>query len=83
MEALMRGRTTFIIAHRLSTIRKSNRILLIQDGRIAEQGTHSELLRKRGQYYHLYTQQFRHDLEVEYGVLEKIDENKAEQVTAD
>jgi ATP-binding cassette subfamily B protein len=83
MEALMRGRTTFIIAHRLSTIRKSNRILLIQDGRIAEQGTHSELLRKQGQYYHLYTQQFRHDLEVEYGVLEKIDENKAEQVTAD
>ena len=81
MEALMRGRTTFIIAHRLSTIRKSNRILLIQDGRIAEQGTHSELLWKRGQYYHLYTQQFRHDLEVEYGVTEKIEESNTEQVT--
>jgi ATP-binding cassette subfamily B protein len=83
MEALMRGRTTFIIAHRLSTIRKSNRILLIQDGRIAEQGTHSELLRQRGQYYRLYTQQFRHDLEVEYGVMEKIEENKEEQITTE
>ena len=70
MEALMKERTTFIIAHRLSTIRKSNRILVIQDGRITEQGTHNELLRVRGQYYTLYTQQFRHDLEAQYGVTE-------------
>ena len=70
MEALMKGRTTFIIAHRLSTIRQANRILVIQDGRIAEQGTHAELLGIRGHYYHLYTQQFRHDLELQYGVSE-------------
>ena len=72
MEALMKDRTTFIIAHRLSTVRKSNRILVIQDGRISEQGTHNELLRKRGQYYTLYTQQFRHDLETRYGVTEEV-----------
>ncbi len=70
MENLMRGRTTFIIAHRLSTIRRANRILVIEDGRIAEHGTHTELLRQRGHYYRLYTQQFRHELEVHYGVVE-------------
>jgi ATP-binding cassette subfamily B protein len=68
MEALMRGRTTFIIAHRLSTIRRADRILVIQDGRIAEQGTHAELLRMKGHYFRMYTQQFRHELEVQYGV---------------
>ena len=67
----MRGRTTFIIAHRLSTIRRANRILVIQDGRIAEQGTHAELLRQRGHYFRLYTQQFRHELEVQYGVADE------------
>lgn len=66
MEHLMEGRTSFIIAHRLSTIRKADRILVIEDGRIAEIGSHSELLRKRGHYYSLYTQQFRHELEKEY-----------------
>lgn len=70
MENLMRGRTTFIIAHRLSTIRRANRILVIQDGRIAEHGTHAELLHQRGHYFRLYTQQFRHELEVQYGVAE-------------
>ena len=79
----MKDRTTFIIAHRLSTIRKSNRILVIQEGRIAEQGTHTQLLHQRGQYYRLYTQQFRHDLEVEYGVAEKMEENKEETVPAE
>jgi ATP-binding cassette, subfamily B, bacterial len=68
MEALMQGRTSFVIAHRLSTIRRADRILVIEDGRIAEQGTHAELLRERGHYYRLYTQQFRHQLEVQYGV---------------
>jgi ATP-binding cassette subfamily B protein len=79
MENLMRGRTTFIIAHRLSTIRRANRILVIEDGRIAEHGTHAELLRQRGHYYRLYTQQFRHELEVQYGVVEPpapVDENQ-------
>jgi ATP-binding cassette subfamily B protein len=70
MEALMRGRTTFIIAHRLSTIRRANRILVIQDGHIAEQGTHSKLLHQRGEYYRLYTQQIRRELEVQYGVVD-------------
>lgn len=59
MEALMRGRTSFIIAHRLSTIKRADRILVIDGGRIVEQGTHAELLRLRGHYYRLYTRQFR------------------------
>jgi len=71
MEALMKGRTTFIIAHRLSTIRRADRILIIENGQIAEQGTHHELLQQRGKYYSLYTQQFRRELEVQYGVAEK------------
>lgn len=70
MEALMRGRTSFVIAHRLSTIRRADRILVIEAGRIAEQGTHAQLLQKRGQYYRLYTQQFRRQLEVQYGMVD-------------
>lgn len=66
MESLMEGRTSVIIAHRLSTIRKADRIIVIEDGRIAEMGTHADLLRARGHYYRLYTQQFRHELEQEY-----------------
>ena len=61
MEALMKGRTSFIIAHRLSTIKRADRILFIDDGRIAEMGTHAELLRSRGRYYRLYVQQFREE----------------------
>ena len=72
MEALMQGRTSFVIAHRLSTIRKANRILVIEDGRIAEQGSHAELLKQRGHYYRLYTQQFRHELETQYGFDEAV-----------
>lgn len=84
MEALMQGRTSFVIAHRLSTIRRANRILVIEDGRIAEQGTHAELLRKRGHYYRLYTQQFRHELEVAYGVAEQEEmKEEREAVAAD
>lgn len=66
MESLMQGRTSVIIAHRLSTIRKADRILVIENGQIAEMGTHSELLRARGHYYRLYTQQFRQELEQAY-----------------
>lgn len=83
MEALMKGRTSFVIAHRLSTIRRANRILVIENGRIAEQGTHAELLRARGHYYRLYTQQFRHELEVQYGVTEEAEENVRKNVSAD
>ena len=59
MESVMAGRTSFIIAHRLSTIRKADRILVIDDGRITEQGSHAQLIRQRGHYYNLYTKQFR------------------------
>lgn len=57
--ALMKGRTSFVIAHRLSTIRTADRIVVIHDGRIVEQGTHDELLAARGFYWRLYTSQFR------------------------
>ena len=56
---LMKGRTTFVIAHRLSTIRKANQILVIEDGQIAEQGTHEELIKTEGRYFQLYTYQVR------------------------
>lgn len=66
MEALMKDRTSFVIAHRLSTIRRADRILVIEDGRIAEMGTHAELLRLGGRYHALYTRQYRRALEQEY-----------------
>ncbi|MCG8513877.1 MAG: ABC transporter ATP-binding protein/permease [Halanaerobiales bacterium] len=55
---LLEGRTSFIIAHRLSTIRSADRILVIQDGRITEEGNHQQLLKEKGYYYRLYTNQF-------------------------
>jgi subfamily B ATP-binding cassette protein MsbA len=58
---LMQGRTTFVIAHRLSTIRKADQILVIEDGRILERGTHDELYAMGGRYFDLYTRQ--HGLE--------------------
>jgi ATP-binding cassette subfamily B protein len=67
METLMRGRTSFVIAHRLSTIRRADRILVIEGGRITEEGSHAELLRQRGHYYKLYTQQFKYEREQELG----------------
>jgi ATP-binding cassette subfamily B protein len=70
MENLMAGRTSFVIAHRLSTIKKADRILVIKDGAIIEDGSHAELLRQRGHYYRLYTSQFRSELEQEYSPLE-------------
>lgn len=69
MEVLMNGRTSFIIAHRLSTIKKADRILVIENGAIAEIGTHPELLRKGGKYYHLYTRQFRNQMSEAYNPL--------------
>ncbi|NNK12099.1 MAG: ABC transporter ATP-binding protein [Flavobacteriaceae bacterium] len=59
LAALTKGRTTFIIAHRLSTIRKADQILVIEAGRIAETGTHDELIEKEGRYYNLFTYQAR------------------------
>jgi ATP-binding cassette subfamily B protein len=66
MEALMQGRTSFVIAHRLSTIKRADRIILIEGGRIAEIGTHAELISKHGQYYRLYTQQFKFEKDQKY-----------------
>jgi subfamily B ATP-binding cassette protein MsbA len=59
LNGLMKDRTTFVIAHRLSTIRQADQILVIEEGRIAEQGKHDELLEKQGRYYELFTYQSR------------------------
>lgn len=59
MERLLKNRTAFIIAHRLSTIRNAHKILVVEDGVIREEGSHTELLRQRGHYFDLYTSQFR------------------------
>ena len=59
LDALMQGRTSFVIAHRLSTILNADRIIVLKDGRIVEQGKHAELLALGGEYKHLYEQQFR------------------------
>ena len=57
-ELLLKGRTSFLIAHRLSTIRRADRILVVRDGAIVEQGTHEELIRQKGYYRDLYRRQF-------------------------
>jgi subfamily B ATP-binding cassette protein MsbA len=59
LETLMQGRTTLIIAHRLSTIRNADRIIVLVNGEIVEQGTHEALLEKRGEYFKLYQMQFK------------------------
>ncbi len=59
IEALLRGRTSFVIAHRLSTIRKADRIFVIDEGQIKEEGSSDELLAKKGLYYNLYMAQFK------------------------
>ena len=56
---LMKNRTTLVIAHRLSTIQKADQILVIEEGKIVEQGKHQELLEKQGRYFELYTYQTR------------------------
>ncbi|MDO9577248.1 MAG: ABC transporter ATP-binding protein [Candidatus Cloacimonadales bacterium] len=58
IHTVLKGRTSFIIAHRLSTIRSADRILVIRNGKITEQGNHHELLKMKGYYYNLYTNQF-------------------------
>ena len=58
MDALMSGRTTFVIAHRLSTVRNADCIMVLEQGRIIERGTHDDLIEKKGKYYQLYTGNF-------------------------
>ena len=58
MDALMKGRTTFVIAHRLSTVKNADCIMVMEQGRIIERGTHDELIEKKGKYYQLYTGNF-------------------------
>ena len=61
MERLLEGRTTLIIAHRLSTVRRADRLIVLDHGRIVEEGSHNELLAQRGLYARLYSKQFRED----------------------
>jgi ATP-binding cassette subfamily B protein len=65
IHTLLEGRTSFVIAHRLSTIRGADVILVVDDGKIIERGTHAELMNKRGHYYELYTKQYEIEENVE------------------
>jgi ATP-binding cassette subfamily B protein len=65
IQTVLEGRTSFIIAHRLSTIRSADRILVIRDGKVTEQGSHKQLMKQKGYYYRLYTNQFMEEQELE------------------
>ena len=58
LDKLMEGRTSFVIAHRLSTVRTLDRILVLENGEIIEEGNHAELMARKGYYYRLYCNQF-------------------------
>ena len=70
IETVLKGRISLIIAHRLSTIQAADRILVIDHGRLVEEGNHTQLLARHGPYRRLYAQQFRRDVEI---VRERID----------
>lgn len=63
LERLYKNKTTLIIAHRLATLHHTDQIIVIEDGRIAESGSHMELLQKKGLYFQLYREQYRVNLE--------------------
>jgi ABC-type multidrug transport system fused ATPase/permease subunit len=67
MASLLAGRTTFVIAHRLSTIRRADLILLMEDGRIVERGTHTSLMEARGMYHEMVLRQMEHDRQKDGG----------------
>jgi subfamily B ATP-binding cassette protein MsbA len=67
MERLLAGRTTLIIAHRLSTVRRADRLVVLDRGRVVEEGTHAELMGLGGLYARLYARQFREDEEAVVG----------------
>ncbi len=77
LEYLMEGRTTLVIAHRLSTIRKANRIMVLSNGEIVEEGTHEELLARDGEYKNLYLLQFKDRNQAGNAASEKEDETTA------
>lgn len=66
IDTLLKGHTSFMVAHRLSTIRNADVILVVQNGKIIEQGNHEELIRKHGHYYDLYVRQFEEEKMMEY-----------------
>ena len=61
MDSLMKGRTVFVIAHRLSTVQNSDVIVVLEHGKIIEQGTHNQLIVQKGKYYQLHTGAFELD----------------------
>ncbi|HEX3030342.1 MAG TPA: ABC transporter ATP-binding protein [Clostridia bacterium] len=71
IENILKGRTSFIIAHRLSTVKSADRILVIEKGKVIEEGSHAELLRRKGYYYKLFTNQFLEEQEGKLFALEK------------
>ena len=80
LNKLMIGRTTLIIAHRLSTIMHADKIVTMQEGRIVEVGSHSELLAKHGLYYHLYKAQFEHAFSMDNPFTEEADGSREDRL---
>jgi ATP-binding cassette subfamily B protein len=72
---LLKGRTSFVIAHRLSTIRNADQVLVIQDGRMVERGTHDSLMAQQGTYYDLYMSQFRRESDADERVVKRLEKN--------